>query len=98
MSIIECIVYWNKKNRLVNTIKSKLLVYYFHLQFEFIWELLNDIHGVLSYLLFLAGCVDHPCKFGECYVTDTSYRCQCQSGFAGTDCDEFVGSEYDNIL
>eukprot|EP00105_Crassostrea_gigas_P014799 XP_011431595.1 PREDICTED: MAM and LDL-receptor class A domain-containing protein 1-like [Crassostrea gigas] len=39
------------------------------------------------------SCVDHPCKFGECYVTDTSYRCQCQSGFAGTNCDEFVGRD-----
>nr|XP_011431595.2 MAM and LDL-receptor class A domain-containing protein 1-like [Crassostrea gigas] len=39
------------------------------------------------------SCVDHPCKFGECYVTDTSYRCQCQSGFVGTNCDEFVGRD-----
>lgn len=59
---------------------------------------MNAIHGVLFDLHFIAGCVDHPCKFGDCYVTETSYRCQCQPGFAGTNCEEFVGSEYDHIL
>nr|XP_022320901.1 uncharacterized protein LOC111123092 isoform X1 [Crassostrea virginica] len=36
------------------------------------------------------SCVDHPCKFGKCFVTSTSYRCQCQPGYGGTNCDEIV--------
>nr|XP_022298145.1 MAM and LDL-receptor class A domain-containing protein 1-like [Crassostrea virginica] len=36
------------------------------------------------------SCVDHPCKFGKCFVTSTSYRCECQPGYGGTNCDEIV--------
>ena len=47
--------------------------------------------GIGTYIL--SGCVDHPCKFGKCFITSTSYRCQCQPGYGGTNCDEIVDSK-----
>ncbi|XP_061166796.1 uncharacterized protein LOC133175702 [Saccostrea echinata] len=36
------------------------------------------------------SCVDHPCVFGKCVDTNTSYWCECQTGFNGTNCDQII--------
>ncbi|XP_062615614.1 MAM and LDL-receptor class A domain-containing protein 1-like [Saccostrea cucullata] len=43
------------------------------------------------------SCVDHPCVFGKCIDTHTSYWCDCQNGFSGTNCDQIVNGNMNFI-
>lgn len=44
----------------------------------------------------LSACLSSPCMHGTCIVLINSYRCQCEPGYTGTNCEK--GDKDSNVL
>ena len=53
-------------------------------------EAQNDLKEVKARLMALDGCWDNPCQNGKCIDLhlENDYRCDCQSGYSGKNCDQ----------
>ena len=51
-------------------------------------ETQNILKEVEARLLALDDCRDNPCQNGKCIDLENDYRCDCQSGYGGKNCDQ----------
>ena len=48
----------------------------------------DDLKEVTARLMAIDDCRDNPCQNGQCIDLENDYRCKCQSGYGGKNCDE----------
>ena len=51
-------------------------------------EAQDDCKEVRARLLAIDDCRDNPCQNGQCIDLENDYRCECQPGYGGKNCDQ----------
>ena len=48
----------------------------------------DDLKRVKARLMAIDDCRNNPCQNGKCIDLENDYRCDCQSGYSGKNCDQ----------